>query len=130
MKTASYVQRMKTANVIDTDLSPNPLFLCKAQVMASMARQVNNVNVCLHENGDVLGGSCECVAGYVIRLNSCSYLKCFDTMYNSNRIFIISPGINSSDQDVTYQLLSNQKNGACSCNKFRGHKCCNNLEDS
>ncbi|KAJ8306622.1 hypothetical protein KUTeg_017167 [Tegillarca granosa] len=61
---SGYVQRMKTTNVKDIDLSPNPLFVCKAQVMASMARHINNVYVCLHKEGDVLGGSCECVAGY------------------------------------------------------------------
>ncbi|KAJ8318643.1 hypothetical protein KUTeg_003734 [Tegillarca granosa] len=61
---SGYVQRMKTTNVKDIDLSPNPLFVCKAQVMASMARHINNVYVCLHKEGDVLGGSCGCVAGY------------------------------------------------------------------
>ncbi|KAJ8320360.1 hypothetical protein KUTeg_001947 [Tegillarca granosa] len=60
---SGYVQRMKTTNVKDMDLSPNPLFVCKAQVMASMARHINNVYVCLHKEGNVLGGSCECVAG-------------------------------------------------------------------
>ncbi|KAJ8300732.1 hypothetical protein KUTeg_022251 [Tegillarca granosa] len=60
---AGYVQKISTCTAKDVSVSDDDLFLAKAEVLPSMERKVYKVNVCLSSCGDVLGGSCMCVAG-------------------------------------------------------------------
>ncbi|KAJ8315882.1 hypothetical protein KUTeg_006558 [Tegillarca granosa] len=60
---AGYVQKISTCTAKDLSVSDDDLFLAKAEVLPSMERKVYKVNVCLSSCGDVLGGSCMCVAG-------------------------------------------------------------------
>ncbi|KAJ8311642.1 hypothetical protein KUTeg_010997 [Tegillarca granosa] len=64
---AGYVQKISTCTAKDVSVSDDDLFLAKAEVLPSMERKVYKVNVCLSSCGDVLGGSCMCVAGPQLR---------------------------------------------------------------
>ncbi|KAJ8311195.1 hypothetical protein KUTeg_011258 [Tegillarca granosa] len=64
---AGYVQKISTCTAKDVSVSDDDIFLAKAEVLPSMERKVYKVNVCLSSCGDVLGGSCMCVAGPQLR---------------------------------------------------------------
>lgn len=51
-----YVQKISSLQIDNS-------FLVRAEVMASMGQRVYTPYVCLNLQGDVRGGSCDCVAG-------------------------------------------------------------------
>ncbi|KAJ8313234.1 hypothetical protein KUTeg_009216 [Tegillarca granosa] len=56
---SGYVQKISSVNVDD-------FFVIQAEILASMTAKHYKVFVCLSSKGDVQGGSCDCVAGFVI----------------------------------------------------------------
>ncbi|XP_033730700.1 uncharacterized protein LOC117320144 [Pecten maximus] len=90
-----YVQKLKTATVKDDAVSPDSIFLCKAQVMASMARKHYTVFTCISSSsGLVLGGSCECVAG---KGEACNHVAAVLFALDD----FVSEGLNNVPDDVT-----------------------------